>query len=246
MKDKDLLVEIAEQYSQDIGHPAVIRYQYIRENAGRYSDNILTMLEFATSQDLADGLAFYGRARSFCETLANSYSLTLAETAGIMAILSVENSIEKNMQDTSNLLALGEMATVSTYDRQKYLAIAVAQGMIDPFEALAGRGNGKDKKTYSFWDNIMRPHDSERVTLDRHAIRIAVDQTMTAKLAIRYAKTAQKYRALSLAYTRAAAQTSYRPLDLQSIVWHTFRRLFVTIGTSKTLRNQNAIAQYSV
>ena len=242
--NNDLLVQIANKTAGNASPAVIIRQKDIENNRDIYVNNILNMLDLAEASDISDGLAFYSRSQYFCQTLADNYGLALADIAAVMAILSAENSIETNMVNTADLLALGESAVVSTYNRQKYLAIAVIQGIVDPLEALSGRGNGIDKKTYCFFDNIIRPKDSKRATLDRHAITLSVGRSTPKSLISRYTKTAGKYRALERAYIEASAIAGYLTLDLQSITWHIYRRLFVSRGkpvNGRTIDKYNAL-----
>ena len=205
-----------------------IRYQDLNIENGKQS--ILHILSLATKQEISNGLTWYNRAHEFCIQLASNYDLSLGETAGIIAALSPGTHWQQNMIDSVNLLTSGLDAKVTTYNRNKYKAWAISQGILDPYDALSQGKNGIDKKTFCFWLNLVGPNTAGRVTIDRHSSRVAYGYNLSADIAIYYSNTPKKYKACELAYNEASrdANIALLPHQIQAITWLTYRRLYVT------------------
>ena len=102
--------------------------------------------------------------------------------------------------------------------------------MINKIWSVSGLILGKSKisKTYSFFCNILTG-DSQNVTIDRHAFRIAVNSMKADEICI----TEKRYRNMVKAYQIAADKLNLSPSQLQAITWISFREhLPVTIPAS--------------
>ena len=196
----------------------------IAKHTDQYVDNILKMYHLASKDDIDNGRSWYERASRFCQTLADNYSRTLADVAGIMSCLSPATSFEQNVIDTVNVIAGNDHETVSTYGPQYAKALDIRDWGIRPDDVVG------QNKTAAFWLNIVNPTTNGRVTVDRHSARVAVDVNMTADESYFYINTPAKYQVLENAYKLAAGKIGVLPHVLQAITWLTYRRLFVTNG----------------
>ena len=210
----------------------------IKKHTDQYVSNILALYDLASAEDLDNGRSWYQRACTFCRTLAENYERTLADVAGIMAVLSPACSFEQNVIDTVNVLAANDDQPVSTYGKQHAKAIEIRDYGIDPVDVL-----GKNK-TNAFWLNIVNPTTASRVTVDRHATRIAVDWQMDSDEAYYYNNTEAKYNVIERAYLLAAERLDILPHVLQAITWITYRRVFgrITNGHEALERKRRSVA----
>ena len=198
----------------------MIRYQDLDIDKGKRA--ILAMLELSTKKEIDAGRQWYSIAHNFARAIAQNYGIDIARSAGIIAALSPGVDWHKNQIDTIRVLESGNDAIVSTYGRNKQKAIGILSGALQCPGALG------TKKTFAFWHNITRPDDITRVTIDRHAARVAWGVTLHPDAAIKYANTDAKYRASEKAYILAASDAGILPHQLQAIVWLAYRRLYVT------------------
>lgn len=190
-----------------------------------YKRNILELYEYATEDEIDAGLSWYQRANRFAAALATTYRVTLDTAAGVIAALSPGCSWEKNMIDATRLLENGDRATVSTYGKMKRKALRILYNGDKSSSDYLG-----DAKIQCFYQNIVAPDRPGRVTVDRHAVRAAVDYGMTYDEAIYYCNTPAKYDVIESAYKMAADELGILPQELQAIVWLVYRRLFVRNG----------------
>src|SRR3954464_9498358 len=125
-------------------------------------------LDAATAQDLADGLAWYDRARREAERMSEAYGLPTRLCAGVIAALSPRCQWASNVRSAERMIAAaiaGELEPVANgtmSNRDK--AWRIANGA-DPDEVLSG------PKVRAFYANIMG--DTEAVTIDVWGARAA-------------------------------------------------------------------------
>lgn len=203
-----------------------IRYQDI--NVEEAAARILELLEYANTEEIEDGKTWYKRANKFAEAAAVCFKTNLHKAAGIIAALSPACSWERNMIDATRILEHGSKAKVSTYKANKRKALAILYDKGSPADFLG------DAKVAAFYENIVNPTSADRVTIDRHAIRIAINWFMTAEEAIYYANTPKKYERIEAAYKVAAEAAGLQPSQLQAITWLTYRRLFANRSNNGT------------
>jgi hypothetical protein len=191
------------------------------KNEDRYVQNVLDMFDLANAKDIQNGRRWYELANRFCRTLAERHGRKLADVAGIMALLSPAVSLEQNVIDTVEVMANGQTAKPSTYGPQAEKALAVRDAGIDPAAVLG------QNKVAAFWANIVNPGEAGRVTIDRHAARIAADWKLPPEDAYYLVNTPGKYKVFERVYRRAAEKLGILPQQLQAITWTAYRRLFV-------------------
>lgn len=173
-----------------------------------------------------EGLNWYRDACNWCMTTAYEYDLTYRQVAGVVAALSPGNNWLRNKIDAVNcIVASRSFAGVdgfksATYGKlNKEKAYRIAQGE-DPLLVLRG------DKVRSFYSNIVSPNGTEDVTVDGHAIHIALGITdeaidkvpkMNAKL---YVKLVEAYKQAAIKINSCSmAQAQVVPSQVQSVTW---------------------------
>ena len=186
--------------------------------------NILKVYRRATSEDVANGLEWYDRAKRYASIISNLSGVNLNTVVGVMAALSPNNRWERNVKDTERMVwawVKGEDLTdfkVSCYNTMKAKAWSILEDDLTDDDAILTRLNGQ--KIRSFYSNIR---GLDEVTIDGHAYNIA--------LGIRQGLTSDKtnmgkklYRDMQSAYVKAAKRVGIKPHELQAITWTTWKR----------------------
>jgi hypothetical protein len=170
-------------------------------------------LDAATAEDLADGLAWYDRARGEAESMAAESGLTVRQCAGVIAALSPRCQWASNVAAARRMVlaaAEGDSQPVTNgtlANRAKAWRIACGE---DPRAVLGG------PKVRAFFANIMG--DVEAVTIDAWCMRAAEGRDN------KHAPKKRRYDLLSAAYRHAARRHGMSPRDAQAAVWTAYRR----------------------
>ena len=186
--------------------------------------NILKVYRRATSEDVANGLEWYDRAKRYASIISNLSGVNLNTVVGVMAALSPNNRWERSVKDTERMVwawVKGEDLTdfkVSCYNTMKAKAWSILEDDLTDDTDILTRLNGQ--KIRSFYSNIR---GLDEVTIDGHAYNIA--------LGIRQGLTSDKtnmgkklYREMQSAYVKAAKRVGVKPHELQAITWTTWKR----------------------
>lgn len=184
--------------------------------------NLLDTIDHVVDGEWDSGLTWYsGRAAQVCADIisaarAGGRAITFRQAAGILAALSPGTSWDDNCDGAIELAATGA-GFYRQSDDNNAKALAILNGA-EPLTVLGGR------KVRSFFANILNPHTSGAVTIDRHALAILFGRPLSERelkvLARRgvYTVAAGIYRAVARIY-------GIRPLQLQAITWVAWRRL---------------------
>jgi len=181
-----------------------------------HTANILAAYDAATAADQAQGLAWYGLAQEFAQTLSLDSSLSVEQCAGVIAAMSPMMSWRSNL-DVARRLITHYQHTGLLPDAGYGLRrnVAKAWAILDgapPLEVLSG------PKVRAFYRNIMG--DPSAVTVDRWAVRIALaDPTHPGTV------TAKGYGVIAEAYRDAADLLEVSARDLQAATWTYYRRV---------------------
>ncbi len=160
------------------------------------------------------GKIWYSEANKFCRMLSPSRYETLAQ---IVSILSPQVDWETNkqnavlvwdcLQNNEDVLGLKLFATElqkihcqEIYDRQYAI----------PLTAI---------KTYNFAVNIMDPENHEYVTIDRHAVKVALNDLKAGGVSL----TKKQYESVAECYTYVANKVGLNTCQLQAICWITYK-----------------------
>lgn len=182
--------------------------------------NILKIYERATDSEVEAGLTWFDEARSFCESLAVKYSLSIEKVAAVTSILSPSVRWEYNQRDAANLIegwsnGDTENITVMTYGFNKNKAVNLLNSDTCEFKVSKGIF-----KTLCFFDNIINPN-SERVTIDRHAVQVYLGAVKPKNRTI----VGKRYLTIEKSYVKTAKALDIKPYQLQAITWVAYKRI---------------------
>jgi hypothetical protein len=169
------------------------------------------------------GRSWYRDARLFAEELARTYGpdLSIEKCVGVIACLSPQNRWDANKRDAEDLISAWhqglppEDVSVATYDGQKRKAIAILRSPkgTDPRSMI---GTKYAPKTQAFYDNILRPETSYRVTIDRWIFRGLGLDLFSSGGGNRYVAV---YRHLEELFRQVALAEGLQPCELQAAIW---------------------------
>lgn len=175
-------------------------------------------LSLATDADIREGLHWYARAHELCRELAEQSQLPLEVVVAIVACLSPRNRWDSNMLEARALVLNEELARWRSLPRQ----LARARELLEAARAgadyrahleVALRG----PKVSAFYDNILLPDCSIRVTLDTHMVQaFNLPEPLNEK---RYPVVENSLRAAFL-----EVAPNWLPHQTQATIWTVRRR----------------------
>lgn len=187
-------------------------------------DNVCSILDRATDAQWTAGLYWYTSANALAWELDHVFP---TRAAGVIAALSPRLLWDKNVEYARlayNLKGYDVDVIVNDTPGGNYLptlngsalkAMAMVNGA-HPRDVL-----GKGLKTNAFFDNILNPYTSKRVTVDKHAFDIANGERTGYSTII----TDKWYRIVEAVYVEAAHVFGIAPLQAQAISWVTWRNM---------------------
>ena len=186
--------------------------------------NILKVYRRATTEDIANGVEWYDRAKRYAETISKWTNTNLNTVIGVMAALSPNNKWERNVKDCERMVQAwksGEDLSdfkVSCYNTMKLKAWSILEDNLTSDDDILTRLNGQ--KIRSFYSNIRGLNE---VTIDGHALNIALGkvQGLTSGKTNMGKKT---YIEMQKVYVRAAKRVDIPAHVLQAITWTTWKR----------------------
>ena len=169
----------------------------------------------STAQTIA-GMQWYNAAHSLAVALATEHGVAVHQAAQIIAVLSPQKTWETNKREAVAMFNdhFNDIAPSFKYFATMATVCECHHIMAGEFVIPRAR-----IKTYSFADNIAYPSTSNEVTIDRHALRVAYDDT-TARIG---KVTRLQYNDAATAYRRVAASLGIQAYQLQAIVWVTYK-----------------------
>jgi hypothetical protein len=177
----------------------------------KVKNNILKMWHGSAQDDRHD---WYNEANLWCED--NSKGYTLAQAAGVVAALSPVKKWDQNLVCAEDMIGTDDCGHMGVF-KDKARRILRSDGTD---EAILDILNGR--KISSFYLNIRYPDKANNVTIDRHALSIALGHKITDK---EYqGMTAKQYAFFVECYTIAAAKVDISPVLMQSTTWVYYRR----------------------
>lgn len=181
-----------------------------------YEKNIILWYNLATKKDIKEGLKWYGKARVIADEIAEKYNLFIENVIGIISALSPRCKWDRNIIDAVSIIENGENAIVTTFNHNKEKAIEILNGR-NPRRAI------KANKTRNFFFNIKNYKDKRYVTIDTHAISVAVNKRVGKPEA---QKLVRDYDNIKQSYINVSQELDIYPSQLQAITWITFRKEF--------------------
>jgi len=204
--------------------------------------NVRTVIARASERERAEGLTWYQTAHDLAATLAESRgargrgrSRSVQTWAAIIAVLSPQTSWETNValavETAREGEALGGTFGLNVAKANAILAARAADPLTVRFESEV-RGTVRLVKAISgdkvtaFYKLIFDPTNAWDVCIDRHAVHIALGQTLGNDERNNYLRRTTRrdnYRLVSDAYRAAAAAEGILPSQAQAIAWVVWR-----------------------
>ena len=184
----------------------------------KIKNNILKVYKVSVNSEQNDWYReahqFGVEVSSFLKSFKN-YDVTVNQVLGIVSALSPLKEWEKNKEIAVDFILTGDCGHMGA-NKRKARAILDCNGSDDKIlEILSG------PKTSRFYMNMMYP-DGTGVTVDRHAIAIAIGRTATNK---EQSLTPKAYTFIEKCYIMTAETLGLDPLHLQSITWQAWKRI---------------------
>lgn len=199
--------------------------------------NIEYVLNKADTVDINEGKKAYFGYNKILTEIANHYEVGFVQTVACFVALSPNNDYMGNLRSTVGVIqgfkAKKDVSQikVSTYNACKIRAFNYLTGNKDFLIETKG------PKTRSFYFNIIKPEDSEHITIDGHMFGLYQGKRVTmvevAKLGFNYQKVARDFKIV-------ARKNKLIPNQLQAILWFTWKRINKVIYTPQlNLLEQN-------
>jgi predicted transcriptional regulator len=191
-------------------------------------ENILTVFQLATPEEIEHGVTWYASAHCQCLDISENLDLPLNVVVGVVAALSPNNKWERNVENARDLCTAYingdsmESVKVSTYGKMKEKAWSILESN-PTYDETIKILNGQ--KIVCFYQNIM---GENTCTVDGHAYNIyhASRQSLTGSISIGKIE----YHLIQDAYRKAGQSvlvhgrelTAY---EMQAVTWVAWRRI---------------------
>ena len=174
--------------------------------------NILKV--YRSSSSFADS-NWYWEANSYARNLATTFKVPLSVACGVIASLSPLKSWDENKLIAYSFLKNGQGKHTSFFV-DKAQRIKDSNAEVEEICLILG-GN----KIISFFINLLEPDQTNFVTIDRHALSIAVGRNLVETE--QRGLTSKQYDFFVDAYTKAGLKVGISPVLMQSITWQGWR-----------------------
>jgi len=164
--------------------------------------------EFDLSENVSD---FYANANLWCRQLAEEAGTDAVTAIGIVAALSPLKSWENNKQLAQRVLLEKIYTGHTKLQMGKAVQILSSSGPSEIESILHG------EKTTNFFRNILFYKSKTDVTIDRHAVNLALNGLVYTGLGV------SAYQFFKMCYVIAAEEVNVTPLSLQATVWTSWR-----------------------
>jgi len=178
------------------------------------SNRIIKMYNQATIEETNKD--WYTYESEQINILADRYKLPANKIAGIHSALSPRKEWQLNKRIAIDLITTDTCGHMKVFVQKARDILHIGTNDVQILGILNGR------KISSFYMNILYPDSSTTVTIDRHAIAVALGRTATAK---ELSLTDKQYTFFEDCYKRASDKLGIRPNLLQSITWEAWKRL---------------------
>lgn len=177
-------------------------------------NNIEKIYNRSSKEDRRD---WYQEAHEFAQSLSRDYDVRISTACGIIAALSPLKAWEQNKKCAISFLEVGNGKHMKTFQEKAEQLL----GCSGSDKCITGilRGN----KIISFYTNIMYPQEAKEVTIDRHALSIALGRWTTED--DYRGMTRKQYTFFQDCYRYAAERIGISPAKLQSATWEAFRKI---------------------
>ena len=183
--------------------------------------NILAAYGKARQRDRRKNRGWYVRAHRWSKQVSNDTGYHLDVVVGVLAALSPGVQWKVNKNDAIAVLTGDVLHAFATYpvNVSKAQDILGASREVEVLARLKPRPQS-GMKVYAFYHNIRYPLTVGKVTIDRHAISVALGRPLTKAEG---SLTPLQYAHYEYVYAYAANIVGLKPQQLQAIVWEWWR-----------------------
>ena len=154
---------------------------------------------------------WYQEANDFGKDVAKLFDIPLSKVLGIVSVLSPLREWELNKKQAIEFISSGDCGHMKNNKQKARDIMSLDNDSALEFNILKII-NGR--KTTAFYLNMMYPNRKDYVTIDRHAIAIAIGRNATES---EQSLTKNQYTFLKDCYIMVADTLGLAPLHLQSI-----------------------------
>jgi len=162
---------------------------------------------------------WYQEANDFGSDVAKLFDIPLSKVLGVVSVLSPLKEWSNNKKLAIQFISSGDCGHMKNNKKKAREILALDIDSALEFNILKII-NGQ--KTTAFFLNMMYPNRKDYVTIDRHAVAIAIGRNATENEQVLNGK---QYTFLRDCYIIVASKLGLAPLHLQSITWQTWKRL---------------------
>lgn len=173
------------------------------------------ILKVYNSSDKFISSNWYVEANLYASKLANEFNVLLSVACGVIAALSPLKSWNENKLIAYSFFKSGKGKHTKCFI-DKALQIKLSNGDVETI-AMILNGN----KVISFFINILEPNQENFVTIDRHALSIAIGRNILENEG--RGITFKQYEFFVNCYRIAGLKAGISAVLMQSITWETWR-----------------------
>lgn len=194
----------------------MIKQVFKGENLTRtkVKNNILRVWKMTNNEEKED---WYGEAKQWAEVMGTVNDVEVGKVCGVIAALSPLKTWSQNLTIARDFIVTGEAGHMKQF-------VVKAKAIVDSDgtdESILSILNGR--KISAFYLNIKYPNKANNVTIDRHALSVALGKWVTDE---DYAgMTAKQYEFFVQCYIMAAMDVDTTPLVMQSATWVKWRKI---------------------
>lgn len=181
-------------------------------------NNIIKMLSKSDQYDAG----WYKRAFRWANEAAAVNNLSVDKVCGIIAALSPQKSWNENLRITNTFITEGKSYHTKAMTAKAQAILELPNCELSNVKEICNILNGS--KITSFFLNIYDFHVTGSVTIDRHAVEIAVGKKLK-----NHTMTANQYLFFENCYKIASLESPYLPHEIQAMTWETWRVLKKTL-----------------
>lgn len=187
-------------------------------NSNLIQDNIQEIWGMTNLDTYREGLGWYPAAHNYAQELAAKYDTSPMITAGIISALSPKKEWHLNRRMADDFFKKGWNKTGHWYQQMgKAKRISALRKLttitIQDVETVL---NGR--KTVNFFNCIYNPDTKDHVCIDSHGMNIAMGWSKSHI-------TEKQYDFLKEEYIKFANSVTLRPIEVQSILWLTYKKV---------------------
>lgn len=192
----------------------------VSESNSEISKHLKSWYNYATKEQIKEGIEWYNDAQDFCKYLSKKYNISVYVVATVVSCLSPNNKWERNKIDAESLILYFlegmnvEDLKVCTYNANKEKAWRAMQGEII---------SEKAPKTHAFAMNVGLL-SSEHITIDKWHLRACLIEPADGIVNCTESCTIVQYRRIEQITAQIAKENNLKGYELQAIIWLTIKQ----------------------